>query len=211
MSQTLTSYFADKPRLFSATKHLEHNKKLRRAVATTIDRIHSSTAKVDLAQKVLAELSTDKSLEYFFTPEKIKSVAKENLIYQFLEVPITLACELFTGLKSKSTYEAELYWYRSSIKGIKLKHHSGAMGVHLSSPEDKFRVYVTDPTTEVCVVENIAPYLLVDKEVKDRNRLQTPRQITLVKLNEMEALLLFHSYGDEVQRRLVIPMEKCKS
>ncbi len=211
MSQTLKAYFEDKPRLEVSTQHLKYNKKLRRAIAASIEKLHDSTSKVDLATKVIEDLSNEKTLKFLFTEDKLKALGQETLVYQLLEVPVTLACETFTGMKSKSMFEAQVFWWNAQKKGIKMKHESGQIHVHLASEKDKHRVYVTDPSIEVAVVDNISPMLLLDKSFPDRHRLQAPRKVVFVKLNDNEALMLFHSFGDDRQRRICVPIDTCKS
>jgi hypothetical protein len=212
MSTTLKQYLGDKPRLEVATDNFRFHKKLRRLVAETIEHLHDSTAKVDLAAKVIEEISKSKNMKFLFGDKFVwdKSV-EPYFIYDHIEESVMLSCEKFTGVKQHSKFEADLIWKRSNKICPDKQAADGNMSVLLSNAEDKNRVYVLDPTIEVAVVDGISPLLLLDKDVKDRNKYVIPREVAFVKLNELRTLMLFHSYNDGVQKRYLIPTEKTKN
>ena len=211
MSTTLKQFLSDKPRLDAATKHLNVYPKLRRLVCEEMIKLSGSTSKVDLFDKVLGEITKTQNMHYLFGE---KYVREQRLvpyfIYDHLENPIKTACEIFTGVQNQSKFEASLFYKRSHTICPNKKSAESNIHVQLSNLEDKNRVYVTDPTIEVCIVENISPSLMLDDDVKDRHKHSIPRNATFIKLNELSVLYLFHSYGDGVQKRFVLPIEKVK-
>jgi hypothetical protein len=212
MSTTLNQFLGDKPRLEVATDNFRFHKKLRRLVAETIDHIHNTTAKVDLASKVIQEVSKTKNMKFLFGDEFVREKTKEPyFIYDHIEEAVMLSCERFTGVKQQSKFEAELIWKRSNSICPNKKLADGNKSVLLSNLEDKNRVYVLDPSIEVAIVDGISPMLLLDKDVEDRSKYSIPREVAFVKLNELKTLMLFHSYNDGVQKRYLIPTEKTKN
>lgn len=211
MATTLKQFLGDKPRLEIATQNLRFLPKLRRLVAEEMVKLAPATSKSDLADKVLKEVTKPQNMRFLFGDKfSLEKKYEKYFIFDHLELPINLACETFTGVPNKSTYEANLTWERSVNKCKTKKHAGGNFFVHLSNQEDKNRVYVNDPTIEVSIVDNISPSLLLDASVEDRHKHNIPRGATFIKLNDMEVLYLFHSYQDEMQKRYVLPFEKVK-
>ena len=210
MSTTLSQYFADKPRLEVATRNLIYNKKLRRLVASTMEQLVGSTSPRDLAEKVLKEVSTPTNLTFLFGVEKLKNVDRQDFIYSKLELPIKLCCQAFTGLISKSTFEAHMTWQKSYSM---CQHKTIRMNkdVCLAPLKDMNRVYVTNPQTEVAIVENISPFSLLDVDIKDRHKHTAPRTATFIKVDSDTVLYLFHSFIDGVQRRIQLPYSRVKN
>ncbi len=186
---------------------MRFNKKLRRAVIESLVKLAPSTSPRDLASKVVQELSTDKQLRFLFSEEVIKGMDKQSLVYSKLDNAISLSANAYTGLIAKSTFEAEFFWSKAS-KSAKIKYLAFNTDIHLLGKEDKFRVYVTNPKTEVCILKNVQPFAFLDCDVKDRQRLQTVRDITFIKLSNEKALMLFNSIGDGIQRRFEISMDR---
>jgi hypothetical protein len=211
MSTTLKQFFATRPRLEVATSNLVHNKKLRRLIAETIDKLDGSTSPRDLAHKVLGEITNTKSLEFLFGKDRLSRVDRQSFIYSHLEAPVKLSVERFTGLVSKSEFEANMTWQSAKLRGIQTKSAEGNPHIILSSQKDNNRVYVFDPLAEVCIVDNLSPTLLLDKEIEDRHTFKTPRTITFIKLDETKALMLFHAFGNGIQKRYIIPLDRVKS
>lgn len=212
MSTTLNQFLGDKPRLEVATKNFSFHKKLRRLVAEEINKIHASTAKPDLASKVIKELAKPLNLKYLFGDNYVRNTSASDLVvYDHLEESVILTCEKFTGVTQQSKFEADLMW-RLSLKSCPDKKMAdGNPLVLLSDMADKNRVYVLDPKVEVAIVDGISPALLLDKDVKDRSKFQAPREVCLVRVNEMKSLLLFHDFSSGVQRRFLIPNDKTKN
>ena len=211
MATTLKQFLSDKPRLEISTENLRFLPKLRRLVAEEIAKMADATAKSDLADKVLREVTKPQNMRFLFGDKfSLEKRYEKYFIFDHLELPIKLSCETFTGVPNKSTFEANLIWERSVNTCKTKKHVGGNYFVHLSNMADKNRVYITDPTTEVAIVDNISPSLILDETVKDRNKHHIPRGATFIKLNDMEVLYLFHSYQDGVQKRYVLPFEKVK-
>lgn len=212
MSTTLNQFLGDKPRLEVATKNFSFHKKLRRLVAEEINKIHASTAKPDLASKVIKELAKPLNLKYLFGDNYVRNTsASDLLVYDHLEESVMLTCEKFTGVTQQSKFEADLMW-RLSLKSCPDKKMAdGNPLVLLSDMADKNRVYVLDPKVEVAIVDGISPALLLDKDIKDRSKYHIPRNVTFIKLNEMKCLMLFHSYQDGFQKRYLIPIDRIKN
>jgi hypothetical protein len=205
--QTINQLCLAEPKAAAATENLRFNKKLRRAVIESLVKLAPSTSPRDLASKVVQELSTDKKLRFLFSEEVIKDMDKQSLVYSKLDNAISLSANAYTGLIAKSTFEAEFFWSKAS-KSAKIKYLAFNTDIHLLGKEDKFRVYVTNPKTEVCILKNAQPFTFLDGDVKDRQRLQTVRDITFIKLSNEKVLMLFNSIGDGVQRRFEIPMDR---
>ncbi len=206
--QTLAQYFADRPRLEVCTRNLTYNKKLRRLVASTIDKLHETTSPRDLASKVLKEINTPTNLNFLYGSDRLKSVDLTSFVYERLELPIKLCCEAFTGVVSKSLFEAQMTWQKSYVS---CKHkRTDNPDVFLAPQKDANRVYVTNGSTEACIVDNIAPMAFLDSDIKDRHRFSKPQTLTFIKLNSTQALFLFHSKSDGLQRRFQIPFERVK-
>jgi hypothetical protein len=205
--QTINQLCLAEPKAAAATENLRFNKKLRRAVIESLVKLAPSTSPRDLASKVVQELSTDKQLKFLFSEEIVKSMDKQSLIYSKLDSAISLSVNAYTGLIPKSTFEAEMYWSKAS-KSAAIKYLSFNMDIHLLGKADKFRVYVTNPNVEVCILKNVQPFAFLESDVKDRQRLQTVRDITFIKLNDQRALMLFNSITDGIQRRFEISMER---
>jgi hypothetical protein len=205
--QTINQLCLAEPKAAAATENLRFNKKLRRAVIESLVKLAPSTSPRDLASKVVQELSTDKQLRFLFSEEVIKGMDKQSLVYSKLDNAISLSANAYTGLIAKSTFEAEFFWSKAS-KSAKIKYLAFNTDVHLLGKEDKFRVYVTNPKTEVCILKNVQPFAFLDGDVKDRQRLQTVRDITFIKLSNEKALMLFNSINDGIQRRFEIPVDR---
>jgi hypothetical protein len=205
--QTINQLCLAEPKAAAATENLRFNKKLRRAVIESLVKLAPSTSPRDLASKVVQELSTDKQLNFLFSEEVVKSMDKQSLIYSKLDSAISLSVNAYTGLIPKSTFEAEMYWSKAS-KSAAIKYLGFNMDVHLLGKADKFRVYVTNPNVEVCILKNVQPFAFLESDAKDRQRLQTVRDITFIKLNDQRALMLFNSITDGIQRRFEISMER---
>ena len=205
--QTINQLCLAEPKAAAATENLRFNKKLRRAVIESLVKLAPSTSPRDLASKVVQELSTDKQLRFLFSEEVIRGMDKQSLVYSKLDNAISLSANAYTGLIAKSTFEAEFFWSKAS-KSAKIKYLAFNTDVHLLGKEDKFRVYVTNPKTEVCILKNVQPFAFLDGDVKDRQRLQTVRDITFIKLSNEKALMLFNSINDGIQRRFEIPMDR---
>lgn len=205
--QTINQLCLAEPKAAAATENLRFNKKLRRAVIEAIVKLAPSTSPRDLASKVVQELSTDKQLNFLFSEEVVKSMDKQSLIYSKLDSAISLSVNAYTGLIPKSTFEAEMYWSKAS-KSAAIKYLGFNTDVHLLGKADKFRVYVTNPNVEVCILKNVQPFAFLEGDVKDRQRLQTVRDITFIKLNDQRALMLFNSITDGIQRRFEISMDR---
>ena len=206
--QTLNQYFADRPRLEVCTRNLTYNKKLRRLVASTIDKLHETTSPRDLASKVLKEINTPTNLNFLYGSDRLKSVDLTSFVYERLELPIKLCCEAFTGVVSKSLFEAQMTWQKSYVS---CKHkRTDNPDVFLAPQKDANRVYVTNGSTEACIVDNIAPMAFLDSDIKDRHRFSKPQTLTFIKLDSTHALFLFNSKSDNLQRRFQIPFERVK-
>jgi len=206
--QTLAQYFADRPRLEVCTRNLTYNKKLRRLVASTIDKLHETTSPRDLASKVLKEINTPTNLNFLYGSDRLKSVDLTSFVYERLELPIKLCCEAFTGVVSKSLFEAQMTWQKSYVT---CKHkRTDNPDVFLAPQKDANRVYVTNGSTEACIVDNIAPMAFLDSDIKDRHRFSKPQTLTFIKLDSTHALFLFNSKSDNLQRRFQIPFERVK-
>jgi hypothetical protein len=209
MSQTISQLCALYPKAAASTENLRFNKKLRRLVIEKLSKLEGSTSPRDLATNILKELSTDTNLKFLFGEEVVKSMDKSHLVYSKLDTAVSLSINTYTGLVSKSTFEADLFW-RKSKKSASIKNLSGNFDVHLLGKSDHFRVYVTDPSVEVCVAKNVQPFHFLEEEVRDRQKMVTPRDITFIKLTEDRALMLFSSKNDGIQRRFEISMDKVK-
>ena len=209
MSQTISQLCALYPKAAASTENLRFNKKLRRLVIEKLAKLEGSTSPRDLATKIVGELSTDSNLKFLFGEEVVKSMDKSHLVYSKLDHAISLSINTYTGLISKSTFEAELFW-RKSKKSASIKNLQGNFDVHLLGKSDHFRVYVTDPSVEVCVAKNVQPFHFLEEDVRDRQKMVTPRDITFVKLSEDRALMLFNSPNDGIQRRFEVSMDKVK-
>ena len=207
MSQTLAQYFADRPRLEVATRNLTYNKKLRRLVAQTIEKLHETTSPRDLADKVLKEINTPRNLTFLYGEERIKSVDRTSFVYERLELPIKLCCEAFTGVISKSLFEVQMMFQKSYICG-KHKNIGNNFDISLAPLKDMNRVYVTGSDTQVAIIDNVAPMAFLDEDVKDRHKYSKPQTATFIKINDETALLLFLSKNDAVQRRFQIPFSR---
>ena len=205
--QTINQLCLAEPKAAAATENLRFNKKLRRAVIESLVKLAPSTSPRDLAGKVVQELSTDKQLNFLFSEEVVKSMDKQSLIYSKLDSAISLSVNAYTGLIPKSTFEAEMYWSKAS-KSAAIKYLGFNTDIHLLGKADKFRVYVTNPNVEVCILKNVQPFAFLESDVKDRQRLQTVRDITFIKLNDQRALMLFNSITDGIQRRFEISMDR---
>lgn len=209
MSTTLAQYFSDRPRLEVCTKHLKHNRKLRRSVAMAIEKLSPSTSPRDLTDKVLKELSTTESLKFLFGEDRIKTQNLESFIYEKLEMPIKISVEAFTGVVSKSLFEAQWAWQKSYLKN---QHKTVGINqdVFLAPQSDCYRVYVSNGDTECSIVENVSPMHFLDREVKDRHKYFKTRTATFIKLSPSEVLFLFHSHNDGLQKRYIIPFSRVK-
>lgn len=207
MSQTLSQYFADRPRLEVATRNLTYNRKLRRLVAQTIEKLHETTSPRDLADKVLKEINTPRNLVFLYGEERIKSVDRTSFVYERLELPIKLCCEAFTGVIAKSLFEVQMMWQKSYICG-KHKNVGNNYDVYLAPAKDMNRVYVTDSETQVAIIDNIAPMTFLDSDIKDRHKYSKPQNVTFIKLNDDSVLFLFLSKNDDLQRRFQIPFSR---
>lgn len=207
--QTINQLCLAEPKAAAATENLRFNKKLRRAVIESLVKLAPSTSPRDLASKVVQELSTDKQLNFLFSEEVVKSMDKQSLIYSKLDSAISLSVNAYTGLIPKSTFEAEMYWSKAS-KSAAIKYLGFNTDIHLLGKADKFRVYVTNPNVEVCILKNVQPFTFLESDVKDRQRLQTVRDITFIKLNGQRALMLFNSITDGIQRRFEISMDRLR-
>ena len=205
--QTINQLCLAEPKAAAATENLRFNKKLRRAVIESLVKLAPSTSPRDLAGKVVQELSTDKQLNFLFSEEVVKSMDKQSLIYSKLDSAISLSVNAYTGLIPKSTFEAEMYWSKAS-KSTAIKYLGFNTDIHLLGKADKFRVYVTNPNVEVCILKNVQPFAFLESDVNDRQRLQTVRDITFIKLNDQRALMLFNSITDGIQRRFEISMDR---
>lgn len=205
--QTINQLCLAEPKAAAATENLRFNKKLRRAVIESLVKLAPSTSPRDLAGKVVQDLSTDKQLNFLFSEEVVKSMDKQSLIYSKLDSAISLSVNAYTGLIPKSTFEAEMYWSKAS-KSAAIKYLGFNTDIHLLGKADKFRVYVTNPNVEVCILKNVQPFAFLESDVKDRQRLQTVRDITFIKLNDQRALMLFNSITDGIQRRFEISMDR---
>lgn len=209
MSQTISQLCALYPKAAAATENLRFNKKLRRLVIEKLSKLEGSTSPRDLATNIVKELSTDTNLKFLFGEEVVKSMDKSYLVYSKLDHAIALSINAYTGLISKSTFEADLFW-RKSKKSAKIKNLCGNFDVHLLGKSDHFRVYVTNPTVEVCIAKNVQPFAYLEEDVRDRQKMVNPRDITFLKLSEERALMLFSSPNDGIQRRFEISMDKVK-
>lgn len=209
--QTLQQLFALYPKAEVATENLRFNKKLRRMVIESIAKLEGSTSPRDLANKIIQELSSDKNLRFLFSEEMIKSKDKTHLVYEKLEQAIHLSLTTYTGVISKSMFESEMAWANVNnnrkLKS-KVKHVSGSLDVHLTGSEDQFRVYVTNPNTPVAIIKSAQPFTFLSEDVKDRQRMVTPRDITFIQLDGLKALMLFNSPTDGIQRRFEVPMDR---
>ncbi|QWE06046.1 hypothetical protein [Polynucleobacter sp. JS-JIR-5-A7] len=207
MSQTISQLCALYPKAAAATENLRFNKKLRRLVIEKLSKLEGSTSPRDLATKIVNELSTDTNLNFLFGEEVVKSMDKSHLVYSKLDHAIALSINAYTGLISKSSFETELFW-RKSKKSANIKNLCGNFDVHLLGKAEHYRVYVTDPSVEVCVAKNVQPFRFLEEDVRDRQKMVTPRDVTFVKLSEDRALMLFNSPNDGIQRRFEIGMDK---
>jgi hypothetical protein len=210
MSETLAQFFSNKPRLEVATRNLTFNKKLRRLVGQTIEKLHETTSPRDLADKVLKEINTPRNLAFLYGEEKLKSVDRIPFVYSRLELPIKLSCEAFTGIVSRSLFETQMMWQKSYITS-KHKTLCGNLDVSLAPQKDMNRVYVTNGNVEVAMIQDIAPMTFLDEDVKDRHKYSKPQLATLIKLSEEHVLFLFSSKNDGLQRRFQIPFERVKN
>lgn len=210
MSTTLAQFFSVRPRLEVSTRNLQYNKKLRRLVATSIEKLIGSTSPRDLAEKVLKDISTPTNLCLLYGKTKFSTGERQDLISNKLELPVKLCCEAYTGLISKSTFKAQSVWSKSKAlfnhKIIRDNPH-----VKLAPLKDDYRVYVTDPQTEVAIVENVAPFTLLDESIKDRFKHTLPCTATLIKLDSETVLYLFQPVNGGVQRRIQLPYSKVKN
>jgi hypothetical protein len=209
MSQTISQLCALFPKAAAATNNLRYNKRLRRLVIEKLSRLEGSTSPRDLATNIVKELSTDTNLAFLFGEEVVKSMDKAYLVYSKLDASIALSVNAYTGLISKSTFEADLFW-RKSKKSASIKNLQGNFDVHLLGKSDHFRVYVTSPTVEVCIAKNAQPFTYLEEDVRDRQKMVTPRDITFVKLSDERVLMLFASPNDGIQRRMDISIDKVK-
>ena len=209
MSQTISQLCALYPKASASTENLRFNKKLRRMVIEKLNKLEGSTSPRDLATNIVKELSSDTNLKFLFGEEVVKTVDKSYLIYSKLDHAVALSVNAYTGLVSKSTYESELFW-RKAKKSANIKNLHGNFGIHLLGQSDHFRVYVTSPNVEVCLAKNIQPFTYLEDDVRDKQRMVTPRDVTFIKVSEDRALMLFGSPNDGIQRRFEISMDKVK-
>jgi hypothetical protein len=209
MSQTINQLCALHPKAAAATENLRFNKKLRRLVIEKLAKLEGSTSPRDLASKIIGELSTDTNLNFLFGEEVVKSMDKSHLVYSKLDNAVSLSVNAYTGLVSKSTFEAEMFW-RKSKKSSKIKNLCGNFDIHLLGQSEHYRVYITSPHVEVCIAKNAQPFMFLEDGVRDRQKMVTPRDITFLKLNPEKALMLFSSPNDSIQRRFEISLEKVK-
>jgi hypothetical protein len=207
--QTLSQLCALHPKAAASTDNLRHNKKLRRLVIEKLSKLEGSTSPRDLATNIVKELSSDANLKFLFGEEVVKSMDKTHLVYSKLDLAVALSVNAYTGLISKSTFEAETFW-RKSKKSAKIKNLCGNFDVHLLGKNDHYRVYVTSPQVEVCLAKNVQPYAYLEEDVRDRQKMVTPRDIAFIKLSDARALMLFSSPNDGIQRRFEISMDKLK-
>lgn len=209
MSQTISQLCALFPKAAAATENLRFNKKLRRLVIEKLSKLEGSTSPRDLATNIVKELSTDTNLKFLFGEEVVKSMDKSQLVYSKLDHAVALSINAYTGIISKSSFETEMFW-RKSKKSAKIKNLCGNFDVHLLGQTEHFRVYVTSPTVEVCIAKNVQPFAYLEEDVRDRQKMATPRDVTFIKLSEERALMLFNSPLDHIQRRFEISMDKVK-
>lgn len=207
--QTISQLLSLHPALAASTANLQYKKRLRRMVIESVLKLEGSTSKRDLVKKVVADItSTDTKLSTLFSAKELQTFSKDALIYNFIEPAVALSINTYTGVLQKSSVECDLLWQRASK--TKLKHAEGNTDVHLSGANDCYRVYITNSETRVAQIDNVMPALFMDKSIKERDRFQTPRQLTLVELTREKALMLFHDYSNNHQRRFVVPMSKLK-
>jgi hypothetical protein len=205
--ETLTQYLAKHPALASATKNLAYKKRLRRVVIEAIKDLEGSTSKRDLTKKVLARITSNATkMSLLFSEYERARFSKAGLIYNFLEEPVALAVEKYTGVRQKSNLECEILWARASK--TKMKNVCGNTDIHLTGSSDRFRVYITNGNVEMAQMENVQPSFLLDNETADRRRFSTPRQVTALKMDDEKALLLFHDFGNGHQRRFLVPLSR---
>jgi hypothetical protein len=207
MSQTISQLIKLHPKAGACTKHLEHNPKFRRVVIETIEKLRENTAPSDLAEKVIKELSTLKSLQWCFGDYALDKYGKDGVIWNRLRPSVMLAVKAFNGDLVKDEYEAN-YHFQKAKRSNALTTKSVGLAVLTSNQEDNFRVYVTDPTVEVCLADDVIPYSLMDRKTKDRSKFKTPREVCLVKMNPVQTLLLFREKGASQQRRFLISNDR---
>jgi hypothetical protein len=216
MSQTISQLCKQEPLLASATRHLTHLPQLRRQVITTIKKLKETTAPSDLPAKVVDELLP--IAKHFFSAATLKHAGGSDFAIKFnlLEKPVNLACAALSGEVTKSNLECH-YLYSTVAKSDKTMREI-AKGVHLSNMQQ--RVFISDPTVEVAIVDNLLPHLFIEADVKvnaKRARFQSPRTCTFVKLYDADGtyqnrvLMLFHSFSDKQQARFIIDDAKVKS
>jgi len=216
MSETISQLCHKKPLLAAATRHLAHRPKLRRAVINSLDKHKETSTPFDLADRVIDELA--KNAEFIFGTDVLeKRGNSETFIkWNLLKAPVTLAVSALHGEISKTNLECHYLFNKakSSDKTMRLI----AKGVHLSN--DQQRVFITDPETEVVMVDNLLPYRFLEPHVNlnaKRVRYQTPRTITFVRLRDEQGfyqnkcLMLFHSFSDGQQSRFIVSDDKVKS
>lgn len=205
--ETIAQFLSKNPALAAATENLRYKKRLRRAVIESVKKLEGSTSKRDLAKKVIADItSSDAKMSLLFNVNELNSYSKSALIWNGIEESVALSINTYLGLLQKSNLECDLLW--QSARKTVLKNLEGNMSVHLSGSKDSYRVYITDGNAEIAQVDNITPALLLDKDVKDRARYQTPRQITAIKMSSEKALLLFHDFSNGFQRRFLVPLSR---
>lgn len=205
--ETLSQYLAKNPALASATKNLAYKKRLRREVIEAIKALEGSTSKRDLTKKVLARITSNATkMSLLFSEYERKRFSKTALIYNFLDEPVSLSVEKYTGVRQKSNLECEILWARASK--TKMKNVCGNTDIHLTGSSDRFRVYITNGNVEMAQMENVQPSFLLDKETANRNWYSTPRQVTALKMSDDKALLLFHDFQNGHQRRFLVPLSR---
>lgn len=207
--QTINQLCALYPKAAAATENLRFNKKLRRLVIEKLSKLEGSTSPRDLATNIVKELSSDINLKFLFGEDAVKSMDKSYLVYSKLDQAIAISVNAYTGLISKSTFEAEIFWKKAK-KSSKIKNLNGNFNVHLLGKNDHYRVYVTNPLVEVCIAKSVQPFGFLEEDVRDRQKMVTPRDVTFIKLSEDRALMLFNSPLDDIQRRFEISIDKIK-
>jgi hypothetical protein len=209
--QTLQQLCSVYPKAGVATENLRFNKKLRRMTIEAIVKLEGSTSPRDLANKIVQEFSSDVNLKFLFSDEVLQSKDKVTLVYEKLEQAITLSINAYTGTISKSMFEAEMMWAnvnKNRKLKSKIKQASSSPDVHLTGADDQYRVYVTNPNILVAIVKGAQPFTYLTEDVKDRQRMVTPRDITIIQLDGIKALMLFNSPTDGIQRRFEVPMDR---
>lgn len=207
MSQTISQLIKLHPKAGACTKHLSHDPKLRRLVIETIEKLKDNTSPADLAEKVVKELSTLKNLKWCFGEYLIHKYTAEGVVWNRLRPAVMLAVKAYTGDLVKDEYEAQSN-YQKAKRSNHLSTKSLGVDVLTSSAEDNYRVYVTNPSVEVCLTDDVIPYSLLDRKISERSKFKTPREVCFIRMNPAQVLMLFREKNNSYQRRFLIDSAK---